>query len=38
MTLKPQSTAEMLAGSLRKMINNGSLPDGSRLLERELAS
>ena len=38
MTLKPQSTAEMLAGSLRKMINNGSLPDGSRLVERDLAS
>jgi DNA-binding GntR family transcriptional regulator len=28
----------MLADELRKMINNGTLPDGERLVERELAS
>lgn len=33
-----QSTADVLADALRKMINNGSLQDGERLVERDLAS
>lgn len=38
MSLTGQSTADMLADELRKMINNGTLSDGERLVERELAS
>jgi len=38
MNLTSLSTADLLANELRKMINNGSLPDGARLVERDLAS
>lgn len=38
MKLMSQSTADVLADALRKMINNGSLQDGERLVERDLAS
>lgn len=38
MTMINQSTADVLADALRKMINNGSLQDGERLVERDLAS
>lgn len=38
MKLTSHSTADMLADALRKMINNGSLHDGERLVERDLAS
>lgn len=38
MLTKPGSTAEVIAASLRDMINQGELPDGARLIERELAS
>ncbi|SMB48194.1 conserved hypothetical protein [Serratia proteamaculans] len=38
MNLKGLSTADLLANELRQMINNGSLPDGERLVERDLAS
>lgn len=38
MTLKTQSTASLLAEQLRAMINNGTLPEGSRLVERDLAT
>lgn len=38
MTLTSRSTADVLADELRKMINNGSLQDGERLVERDLAS
>lgn len=38
MSLTGQSTADMLADELRKMINNGTLSDGQRLIERDLAS
>jgi len=38
MSLTGQSTADMLADELRKMINNGTLSDGDRLVERDLAS
>ncbi|MBK0000746.1 GntR family transcriptional regulator [Erwinia sp. S38] len=38
MTLKTQSTASLLADRLRAMINNGTLPTGTRLVERDLAS
>ncbi|KQN53779.1 FCD domain-containing protein [Erwinia sp. E602] len=35
---KPDSTAEVIAASLREMINRGELAEGTRLIERELAS
>ncbi|TDS98708.1 GntR family transcriptional regulator [Erwinia rhapontici] len=38
MLTKPGSTADVIAASLRDMINQGELPDGARLIERELAS
>lgn len=38
MNLMSQSTADMLANELRKLINNRSLIDGERLIERDLAS
>ena len=38
MTLKTQSTASLLADRLRAMINNGTLTEGTRLVERDLAS
>ena len=38
MNLKGLSTADLLANELRQMINNGSLRDGERLVERDLAS
>lgn len=38
MNLTGHSTADMLAIELRKWINNGSLRDGERLVERDLAS
>jgi len=38
MNLKSLSTADLLAHELRQMINNGSLRDGERLIERDLAS
>jgi DNA-binding GntR family transcriptional regulator len=37
METKPDSTAEAIAVSLRKMIATGELADGARLVERELA-
>lgn len=37
MKLVTHSTADILAVELRKMINNGSLRDGERLVERDLA-
>lgn len=37
MKLTGQSTADMLAGELRTMINTGTLSDGERLVERDLA-
>lgn len=38
MLTKPDSTADVIATSLREMINLGELPEGARLIERELAS
>ncbi len=38
MNINGLSTADLLANELRKMINNGSLRDGERLVERDLAS
>lgn len=38
MSLTSQSTADMLADELRNMINNGTLSDGQRLVERDLAN
>lgn len=38
MLTKPGSTADVIAASLRDMINQGELPEGARLIERELAS
>ncbi len=38
MLIENQTTADGLASILREMINTGSLPDGTRLVERELAS
>ncbi|WP_437889618.1 GntR family transcriptional regulator [Phytobacter sp. V91] len=38
MSLTGQSTASMLADELKKMINNGTLSDGERLVERDLAA
>lgn len=37
METKPDSTAEAIAASLRKLIATGELSDGARLVERELA-
>ncbi|MGC1019233.1 GntR family transcriptional regulator, partial [Pantoea agglomerans] len=38
MSIVSLSTADMLAQELRRLINNGSLQDGDRLVERDLAS
>lgn len=38
MLTKPASTADVIAASLREMINQGELPEGARLIERDLAS
>jgi DNA-binding GntR family transcriptional regulator len=38
MNLTSQSTADLLAIELRKLINNGTLRDGDRLVERDLAA
>ncbi|WP_455818291.1 GntR family transcriptional regulator [Pseudomonas cerasi] len=38
MLTKPDSTADVIAASLREMINQGELPEGARLIERDLAS
>lgn len=38
MTQSSLSTATLLAGQLRTQINNGTLPPGARLVERELAA
>jgi DNA-binding GntR family transcriptional regulator len=38
MEMKPDSTADTVAASLRKLIAAGDLADGARLVERELAS
>ena len=38
MSFRAVSTADLLANKLREMINNGSLRDGERLVERDLAS
>lgn len=38
MNLKSHSTADLLAIELRRLINNGSLRDGDRLIERDLAT
>lgn len=38
MQTKPDSTADVIAASLREMINQGELSEGARLIERELAS
>ena len=38
MLTKTGSTADVIAASLRDMTNQGELPDGARLIERELAS
>nr|UHA83762.1 hypothetical protein IPBHJEJL_00035 [Klebsiella oxytoca] len=38
MSFRAVSTADLLANKLRQMINNGSLRDGERLVERDLAS
>lgn len=38
MSFRAVTTADLLANKLREMINNGSLRDGERLVERDLAS